>query len=58
MYLANEDDQLTAAKDERFPLPEDEALRALVGDATAAQRPEFIHLLYIVISGVISHYIH
>ena len=35
MFLANEDGQLTAAKDERFPLPEDDALRALVGDATA-----------------------
>ena len=35
MFLANEDGQLTAAKDERFALPEDEDLRALVGDATA-----------------------
>ena len=36
MFLANEDGPLTAAKDECFPLPEDEALRALAGESPAA----------------------
>ena len=35
MFLANEDNPLTAAKDERFPLPKDEALPALVGESAA-----------------------
>ena len=36
MYLNGEDGPVTAAKDERFPLSEDEALLTLVGNAAAA----------------------
>lgn len=36
MHLSGEDGPLTSAKDERFPLPHDEELRAMMGAATAA----------------------
>ena len=36
MFLSGEEGQLTSVKEERFSLPEDEAVRALVGDAAAA----------------------
>lgn len=36
MFLSGEEGQLTSVKEERFALPEDAALRAIVGEATAA----------------------
>ena len=48
MCLAHEEGSLTAAKDERFALPENVTLRALVSETTAAYHQQFLTVFILV----------